>query len=154
VASDGVATDVKNSTDPWNIATSYDYTNDGQQASRTITSDDGAMSRTMGWTYFPGGQLQSLADHGVPTGLASQLVDNSDTQNASGSPKANWTTSTTGSGYTGYNYATHASGSGTDTFTWNLNIPQSGNCTVYVKYPSVSGAATMLQKQQVARTTS
>jgi len=40
------------------------------------------MSRTLNWAYYPGGQLRALADNGVPTGLYSQLVDNSDLNNA------------------------------------------------------------------------
>jgi RHS repeat-associated protein len=131
---------VKSSADQWGITTSYDYNDNGQQASRTLLSADGSMSRTMTWAYYPGGQLQSLADDGVPTGLYSQMVDNSDFNNTSST--GSWPTSTSGSGYTGYNYATHAAGTGSDAFTWNLNIPIDGNYTVYVKYPSVSGAAT------------
>ncbi len=76
----------------------------------------------------------------MPTGLAAQLVDNSDFQNRSAA--GTWATSSTGSGYQGYNYQTHPAGAGTDAFTWKLNIPQDGNYTVYVKYPAVSGAAT------------
>jgi RHS repeat-associated protein len=128
---------IKSSTDPWGIATSYDYNNDGQQASRTLTSDDGAMSRTMSWSYYPNDQLSALDDHGVPTGLASQAVDNSDTQNITST--GTWTKSTSGSGYQGYDYVT---GTGTGTFTWTLNIPTDGNYTVYVKYPVISGAST------------
>lgn len=139
---------VRSSADPWNITTSYDYNDNGQQKSRTITSADGSaatpgsgsMSRTMSWSYCPGGQLQSVNDDGVPDGLYSEVVDNSDVNNASSSGA--WTTSTSVSGFTGYNYATHAAGAGSDTFTWNLRIPKDGNYTVYVAYPAVSGAAT------------
>lgn len=131
---------VKSSADPQNITTSYDYNDLGQQETRTILSADGSMSRTMTWGYYPGGQLQSLADDGVPTGLYSQMVDNSDFSNTSST--GTWATATSGTGYAGYNYQTHAAGTGTDAFTWNLNIPADGNYTVYVKYPAVSGAAT------------
>ncbi len=131
---------VKSSTDPWNITTNYDYTDNGQQKTRQIVSADGAMKRTMTWGYYPGRQLASLTDDGVPTGLYSQMADNSDFNNATST--GTWATATTGSGYAGYNYRTHAAGAGTDTFTWNLNIPADGNYTVYVKYPVVSGAAT------------
>jgi RHS repeat-associated protein len=130
----------KTSTDPWGIVTSYDYNPLGQQTSRTITSVGGDLSRTQTWGYYPDGKLQSRADNGVPTGLYAELVDNSDFGNTSST--GTWATSTSGSGYQGYNYQTHAAGSGTDAFTWNLNIPQDGNYTVYVKYPVVSGAAT------------
>ena len=76
----------------------------------------------------------------VPTGLYSELIDNSDFSNTTAT--GTWPTSATGSGYVGYNYQTHAKGTGTDTFTWKLHIPADGNYTVYVRYPSVSGAAT------------
>jgi RHS repeat-associated protein len=132
----------KSSTDPWNINTGYDYNDNGQQASRTITSAGGDMTRAMTWAYYPGGQLQSLSDHGVPTGAYSELADNSDINNASSSPPGSWSNSAAGSGYVGYNYATHAKGTTGDTFTWHLNIPKDGNYTVYAAYPSVNGAAT------------
>ncbi len=130
----------KSSTDPWNITTSYDYNPLGEQASRTITSAGGSASRTMGWGYYPDGKIQSRSDHGVPTGLATELVDDSDFNNTTST--GTWTTSSAGTGFVGPGYQTHAPGAGTDTFTWNLNIPQDGNYTVYVKYPAVSGAAT------------
>lgn len=53
----------------------------GEQATRTLTSADGSMSRTMTWNYYPDGKLSSLADNGIPTGLASELVDDSDFNN-------------------------------------------------------------------------
>src|SRR5262249_30695244 len=55
-----------------------------------------------------------------------------------------WTTTQCGttSGCESAQYKTHASGTGTDKFTWHLYIPADGNYTVYVKYPSVTGAAT------------
>ncbi len=130
----------KSSTDPWNITASYDYTSLGEQSTRTITSAGGDMSRTMTWGYYPDGKLASVADNGVPTGLYSEEVDNSDAGNAHWT--GTWPASTSGTGYEGYNYQTHAAGTGTDTFTWHLNIPADGNYTVYVKYPAVSGAAT------------
>jgi RHS repeat-associated protein len=140
---------VRSSTDPFGITTSYDYNNLGQQTSRTIMAagettcpvgSTTADCRTQTWGYYPDGKLASRDDAGVPTGLATELVDNSDSQNTSST--GTWATATSGSGYQGFNYATHAAGSGTDAFTWKLDIPQDGNYTVYVKYPSVSGAAT------------
>src|SRR5207248_3268426 len=76
---------VKSSTDPWNITTSYDYTDNGQQNARTLTSADGSMSRTQDWFYWPGGQLKTLQDDGGPAGAATELVDNSDFNNATAS---------------------------------------------------------------------
>jgi RHS repeat-associated protein len=133
---------VKTSTDPWNITTKYDYTDNGQQKSRTLTSADGSMSRTQGWAYWPGGPLEQVTDDGVPTGLDAELVDNSDFNNASASPDGNWAKATTGTGFVGYDYRTHAKGAGTDTFTWKVHVPVTGQYKIYVKYPPVSGAAT------------
>jgi len=69
---------------------------------------------------------------GVPTGLAAGLADSSDFSNTTST--GTWTSSAAGTGYQGYNYATHAAGSGSDAFSWNLNIPQNGNYTVYVQF--------------------
>lgn len=140
---------VKSSTDPWGITTSYDYNDLGEQKTRTIaaagetaclpgstTSD----CRTLTTTYFLDGTMASRTDAGVPTGLATELVDDSDFNNTTSTGA--WTSSSAGTGFQGTGYQTHAPGVGTDTFTWNLNIPEDGNYTVYVKYPAVSGAAT------------
>ncbi|MEU2742065.1 DNRLRE domain-containing protein [Streptomyces sp. NPDC007095] len=131
---------VHTSTDPWDITTSYNYNDLGQQTSRTLTSAGGSSSRTMGWSYYPDGSLASRSDDGVPVGLQVVLVDNSDTQNTT--TTGTWATASTGTAHQGYDYRTHAAGSGTDAFTWQLNIPQDGTYTVYAKYPQVTGAAT------------
>jgi RHS repeat-associated protein len=131
---------VQSSTDPTGIVTSYDYNALGEQASRQIDSAGGAMSRTMNWGYYPDGNLESESDDGVPTGLYSELVDDTDT---GASATGAWTTATCTAGTNGcetYQYETHAAGSGSDKFTWNLDVPAAGNYTVYVKYPVVSGA--------------
>ncbi len=132
----------KTSTDPWDITTTYDYDELGDQTARTLTSAGGSSSRTMGWTYYPDGSLASRTDDGVPVGLQVVLADNSDTQNTSST--GTWATATTGDPTTeqGYDYRTHAAGSGTDAFTWQLNVPQAGTYTMYARYPQVSGAAT------------
>jgi RHS repeat-associated protein len=131
----------KTSTDPWDIVTSYDYDDLGQQTSRTLTSAGGSSSRTMGWTYYPDGKLKGRTDDGVPVGQQVVLVDDSDIQNAGYNGTA-WTTGSTGSGFQGYDYATHAAGTGANSFVWNLTIPEDGTYQVYAKYPTVSGAAT------------
>jgi RHS repeat-associated protein len=133
----------KSSTDPWSITTSYDYNALGKQTARTITSAGGSSSRTQGWGYYPDGKLQSRTDNGIPVGLQVETADNSDTQNTTST--GTWTPSSAGTGYQGYNYTTHAAGSGSDSFTWNLNIPQDGTYQVYAQYPSVTGAATTAQ---------
>jgi RHS repeat-associated protein len=133
-------------TDPTGITTSYDYNALGEQSSRVLTSAGGAMSRTMSWDYYPDGNLSSISDDGVPTGLYAEVIDDSDTNNTSQSGA--WTTescTSTTSGCEEYEYQEHAAGTGSDSFTWDLNAPESGNYTVYVKYPVVSGAATDAQ---------
>ncbi|MHA4817228.1 golvesin C-terminal-like domain-containing protein, partial [Streptomyces aculeolatus] len=132
---------IRNSTDPWEITTAYDYNDLGQQTSRTLTSTGGASSRTMGWTYHPDGSLAARTDEGVPVGLQTVLVDNSDTQSTSS--KGDWTTSSprrdTKSSQ-GYDHSTLAAGK-EGAFTWQLNIPAKGDYTVYAKYPKTPDAA-------------
>ncbi|WP_449657717.1 golvesin C-terminal-like domain-containing protein [Streptomyces acidicola] len=129
---------VKDSTDPWDIKTSYDYDELGLQTSRTLTSAGGDFSRTMGWTYYPNGKLKEKTDDGVPVGTAVPLVDNSDAQHTI--TTGTWTSGSK-TGQQGYDYRAHAAGSGTDSFTWTLNIPKNGKYTAYVKFPEVSGAS-------------
>ncbi|MFJ9866301.1 DNRLRE domain-containing protein [Streptomyces sp. NPDC101165] len=129
----------KSSTDPWDIATAYDYNDLGQQTARTLTSAGGSSNRTMTWSYYPDGKLRSKSDDGVPVGKSVVLVDNSDTQNTSYT--GTWTKGDI-AGQQGYDHRTHAAGTGTDAFTWTLNVPKDGTYTAYVKYPQVTGAAT------------
>ncbi|MFB6962843.1 DNRLRE domain-containing protein [Streptomyces sp. NPDC056309] len=130
---------VRKSTDPWDIVTSYDYTELGQQAARTLTAAGGDTSRTMAWSYYPDGKLKSRTDDGIPVGKSVVLVDNSDAQNTSST--GTWTKGNL-PGQQGYDHLTHAAGAGTDAFTWTLNVPKDGTYTAYVKYPKVTGAAT------------
>jgi RHS repeat-associated protein len=130
---------VKSSTDPWDIATSYDYNELGRQTTRTLTSAGGSSNRTMSWSYYPDGKLKSRSDDGVPVGSAVVLTDNSDTQNTSST--GTWTKGDI-AGQQGYDHVTRAAGTGTDAFTWTLNIPKDGTYTAYVKFPKVTGAAT------------
>ncbi|MEU6087591.1 DNRLRE domain-containing protein [Streptomyces sp. NPDC047085] len=130
---------VRSSTDPWDIVTTYEYNELGQQTKRTLTSAGGSSDRTMTWSYYPDGSLKSRADDGVPAGKSVVLVDNSDTQNTS--KTGTWTKADV-TGQQGYNHETHAAGTGTDAYTWTLNIPKDGTYTAYVKFPQVTGAAT------------
>ncbi|MFE5663923.1 DNRLRE domain-containing protein [Streptomyces niveus] len=130
----------RTSTDPWDIVTSYDYNAIGQQTSRTLTSAGGSSSRTMGWSYYPNGRLKSKTDDGVPAGRAVALVDNSDTQHTSST--GTWAGGNI-AGQQGYDHRVHAAGAGTDAYGWTLNIPKDGTYTAYVKYPKVTGAATV-----------
>jgi RHS repeat-associated protein len=128
---------VRTAIDPWDIVTSYAYSPLGQQTSTTLSSAGGAVSRTLGWDYYPDGKLKSRTDDGVPVGLHVVLVDNSDTQNTT--PGGSWGTSSAGTGFQGYDYRTHTAG-GTDTFTWDLTVPADGTYAVAVRFPAVTGA--------------
>jgi RHS repeat-associated protein len=129
----------RTSTDPREIVTSYDYDNLGNQTLRTLTSAGGSSERTMTWQYHTDGKLKAHADDGIPVGQQVVLVDNSDTQNVT--VTGSWPAATSATNKHGHNYATHPAGSGSDTFTWDLNIPQDGTYEVFVRYPTVSGAA-------------
>ncbi|WP_424870352.1 DNRLRE domain-containing protein [Streptomyces sp. SAI-229] len=129
----------RKSTDPWDISTTYDYNEIGQQTSRTLTSAGGSSDRTMTQSYYPDGKLKSKSDDGVPAGKSVVLVENSDTQHTSAT--GTWATGDV-AGQQGYDHRTHAAGAGTDAFTWTLNVPKDGTYTAYAKYPKVTGAAT------------
>ncbi|WBB91605.1 DNRLRE domain-containing protein [Verrucosispora sp. WMMC514] len=130
----------KSSSDPWDIVTTYDYNKLGAQTARTVTSAGGSSNRTMTWSYFPDGKLASRTDDGVPVGKHVVLVDNSDFNNVT--TTGTWTAATTAGNKYGPNYATRPAGTGTNTFTWQLNVPQAGTYEVFARYPQVSGAAT------------
>ncbi|MGW1502631.1 golvesin C-terminal-like domain-containing protein [Streptomyces mirabilis] len=129
----------RSSTDPWDITTTYDYNDLGQQTKRTLTSAGGSSDRTMTWSYYPDSSLKTRSDDGVPVGKSVVLADNSDTQNTS--KTGTWTKGDI-TGQQGYNHETHAAGTGTDAYTWTLNIPKDGTYAAYVKFPKVTGAAT------------
>ena len=128
---------VRSSTDPWDIVTSYDYTPLGQQASATLTSAGGSSSRTLGWEYYPDSKLRKRTDDGVPVGKHVALVDNSDTQHVDAT--GSWATSSSGTGFQGFDYRTHGAGGG-DTFTWNVVVPADGTYEVSVKFASTATA--------------
>jgi len=127
----------KSSTDPFDITTAYDYNGLGEQISRTLTSSDGgdgnsaigATARYMDWDYYPDGSLQDYTDTGSPAGWQDQVftADSGTTQ-----PQASWTQTQAGNGYDGSSYYQGISNS----FVWNLAVPQSGNYSVYVYYSS------------------
>ncbi|MFD9718118.1 DNRLRE domain-containing protein [Streptomyces sp. NPDC059076] len=132
----------KHTTDPWDIVTTHDYDNLGNQTRRTISSAGDAADRVMTWTHHPDGSLKTKADDGHPAGRSVVVVDNSDIQNTSST--GTWSKQNT-AGQQGHDHRTHASGTGTDAFTWTLNVPKNGTYTAYVKYPQVSGATTAAQ---------
>ena len=55
---------IKKSTDPFGVATSYEYNDLGQRTKRTITAADGAEQRFLQWAYQPDGKVKELSDDG------------------------------------------------------------------------------------------
>ncbi|MFE6919010.1 RHS repeat-associated core domain-containing protein, partial [Streptomyces rubiginosohelvolus] len=98
---------VKKSTDPWNITTTYDYNALGQQTARQLTSAAGSSSRTMRWGYYPDGKLKSLDDDGAPVGKNEVLGVESQ--------------------------AVKMAGTGEGERAWKLTIPKSGAYTAYAQ---------------------
>jgi RHS repeat-associated protein len=142
---------LQNSTDPRGVTTTWDYNARGEQTQRTLSNAGvTAMSRGLRWSYYPDGKLQAVTDNGVPTGMYAEVVDNTDTSNASWTPTGTagttaWPSATCPAGQCdGYTYQTHAATStaSTDTFTWHLNIPADGKYTIYVKYPALPAGST------------
>jgi YD repeat-containing protein len=129
---------LRETTDPWDIATSYDYNLLGQQVEATVTSAGGSQSRSIGWDYFPDGKLRSRSDSGVPVGQHVVLVDNSDVQHTTAT--GTWNTVTSGDGFQGFDYRRHAASGPGDTFRWRLTVPVGGDYEVFVRY--ATGTAT------------
>ncbi|WP_245769384.1 RHS repeat-associated core domain-containing protein [Streptomyces indicus] len=111
---------VRKSTDPWNITTTYDYNELGQQTARQLTSAAGSSSRTMRWSFYPDGKLKSLDDDGIPVGSAEVL--GADSQ------------------------AVPTVASAADVRTWKLTIPKSGSYTAY-KQSTPDGKWTKVGKE-------
>lgn len=129
---------IRTSTDAFDIKSTYEYNELGQQIQNTLTSAGGSVSRTLNSSFYPSGALKSRSDNGVPVGLQVALVDNSDVNNTA--TQGTWDEVTAEGSY-GFNAQTHAAGSGESRFVWQLNIPQNGDYTVFVRNPKVEGAA-------------
>ena len=54
--------EIKTSTDPWNISTSYEYDKLGLQTKRVLKGASGEATRTMTWSYHPDGSLDTRYD--------------------------------------------------------------------------------------------
>lgn len=135
--------DVKTSTDPWNIVTSYDYDQIGNQASRTLQATGDPATRVQGWAYWPDGSLKSKSDTAAQQPV--DVLDNADGWAAKDSPPANWATVAGGTNTVGANYRTHAaatSGTANDTFTWTFNPDVGGNFEVWATCPVNTKATT------------
>lgn len=135
--------DIKSSTDPWKIATSYAYDQNGQQTSRTLTSASDTASRTMSWGYFPDGSLSSHSDTAAQQPVT--IVDNADTWQTA--IVGTWSTATSGTNMYGTNYRTHAAAAaGTtgaaDSFSWKVTPDVGGAFDVYVSCPVRTDATT------------
>ncbi|MER5179468.1 DNRLRE domain-containing protein [Streptomyces sp. NPDC002896] len=124
--------------DPWDITTSYEYNDLGQQTKNTLTSAGGSQQRTMTWDFYPSGNQKARSDDGVPVGRQVVLVDSSDFNNTA--TQGNWSRTQAEQQY-GYDTYSHAAGDGTASFSWQLNIPQNGTYEVFVRHPRVTGAA-------------
>ncbi|WP_308460799.1 DNRLRE domain-containing protein [Streptomyces sp. Ru71] len=130
---------VKSSKDPFEITTTYDYNELGQQTKNTLTSSGGSSQRTMTWDFYPSGNQKARSDDGVPVGRQVVVVDSTDANNTA--TQGAWDSSQA-LGQWGYDVRTSGAGTGADTFTWQLNIPQDGTYEVFVRYGDVTGAAT------------
>lgn len=123
---------IKRSTDPFHIATDYDYNPLGLQTSRKLTAADGTAARQMTWDYYPDGKLAGYHDGGLPTGWQSQILT-ADSPNTSAG--LGWSAGPKGQGFDGSTYWTGTQ----NTFSWNPTIPQDGDYTIYVWYPAGVG---------------
>ncbi|WP_410677115.1 polymorphic toxin-type HINT domain-containing protein [Amycolatopsis sp. cmx-4-68] len=127
---------IRGSVDPWDIRTTFDYDELGNQTSRTVDSVGKAPARTMTWEYYPDGKLKARGDDGVPVGKETVVVDNSDpVVEVAGE----WGTAGPSAGHEGVDYRVHPAGTGTDHLTWGIDVPRSGTYEVFVRY---TGAAT------------
>jgi len=131
---------IQQSVDVWDITTSYEYNQLGQQILRTLTSSGGSSSRSMSWAYTPDGKLAGRGDDGVPAGEHVVLVDDADVGNVE--TTGSWTASSSTSGYYGVGYRHSAAGDGSDTLSWRLHIPADGTYEVFVRYTQHSNRAT------------
>ncbi|MEV0794771.1 DNRLRE domain-containing protein [Kribbella sp. NPDC050459] len=135
--------DIKTSTDPWQITTSYSYNQIGQQTNRTLTVPGDDAKRTQAWGYYLDGSLQSRSD------TASQqpvdVVDNADTWETSST--GTWAPATGGTNTQGNDYRTHAAAAAgtpeaSDTFNWRVLPDVAGSFDVYASCPVRTDAST------------
>ena len=117
--------EIKTSTDPWGITTSYKYNRLGQQTQRTLTGDtsDSARHRTMTWTYFPDGSLASHNDSASPA-----LEVTSD--NTGAAVTGTWTARSDALNKVGADYLIHAAAPTNDpqadSISWTLTPAATG----------------------------
>ncbi|MFI6500342.1 DNRLRE domain-containing protein [Nonomuraea typhae] len=133
----------KTSTDPWDIRTSYDYNELGQQTNRTLTSAGGSSQRAQDWSYYPDGKLKTHSDNGVPLDIDVLLADTSDPAvtrtgtftETSGGASSQAIGPTAPADFAGPSYATAPAGTGRSVLTWSFTTSMTGKYTAWVKYP-------------------
>jgi RHS repeat-associated protein len=135
--------DVKTSTDPWQIATTYGYNQLGEQTDRTLTVPGDDAKRTQSWGYYPDGALASRSDTAAQQLV--DIVDNSDTWQTS--LTGTWNTFTGGTNTNGTDYRYHAAAvypapGSDDTFNWRVLPDVAGSFDVYASCPVRSDAST------------
>jgi RHS repeat-associated protein len=159
--------EVKTSTDPWNITTSYQYNELGQQTSRTLKSADDPATRAKYWTYNPDGSLASFGDS--PAAQPAVVADNGDVWQAR--TTGTWATVAGGTNTQGTDYRTHAAAApGTaaaaDTLTWDVTPDLDGSYELFASCPvradasatatytvnSASGSTAVVKNQQTCST--
>jgi RHS repeat-associated protein len=141
--------DIKTSTDPTGIATSYKYNTLGLQTERVLTPSSGTGNRTMSWSYWPDGSLSGRDDNAAP---ATAFV----TDNAGTAPVAaftgTWDTATLSASKYGADYRTHAAAAASsDTATWSITPGTTGTYRLDVACPTPpsGGTATASASYQV-----
>ncbi len=135
--------DIKTSTDPWQIATTYKYNPLGQQTDRTMTVPGDDAKRTQSWGYYPDGALQSRSDTAAQQPV--DVIDNADTWQTTST--GTWTPVPGGTNTQGANYLTHAAAAAGspeagDTFSWRVLPDVAGSFDVYASCPVNTNATT------------
>ncbi|MFI6675253.1 DNRLRE domain-containing protein [Kribbella sp. NPDC050470] len=135
--------DIKTSTDPWQIATTYKYNPLGQQTDRTLTVPGDDAKRTQTWRYYLDGALQLRSDTAAQQPV--DVIDNADTWQTTST--GTWTTEPGGTNTQGANYRTHAAAAAgspeaNDTFNWRVLPDVAGSFDVYASCPVRTDATT------------
>jgi RHS repeat-associated protein len=128
--------DVKTSTDPWQLAATYDYNQVGQQTARTLTTAGDAATRTQAWGFYPDGALQSRSDTAAQQPV--DVIDNADIWQAT--VTGTWATVTGGVNTQGTNYRTHAAAAvgtpeASDSVSWRVMPDVAGSFDVFASCP-------------------
>jgi RHS repeat-associated protein len=128
--------DIKTSTDPWQITTTYGYNQVGQQTNRTMTVPGDDANRTQAWGFYPDGALQSRSDTAAQQPV--DVMDNADLWQST--LTGTWATVTGGTNTQGANYRTHAAAAvgtpeASDSFSWRVMPDVAGSFDVYASCP-------------------